>query len=84
MGHKLGLHTKEERAFAVQLCDESFARGMEIAKRGNPRELCDVTFEVGILHAVALLARQEGADLLDEHASRLKSVLDREVRKMGR
>ena len=64
MGHKLGLHTKEERAFAVQLCD--------------------VTFEVGILHAVALLARQEGADLLAEHASRLKSVLDREVRKMGR
>lgn len=84
MGHKLGLHTKEERAFAVQLCDESFTRGMEIVKRGNKADLCDVTFEIGILHAVALLARQEHAGLLDEHASRLKSVLDREVRKMGR
>lgn len=82
--HKLGLHTKEEVDYAVQLVDESFTRGMELARRGDPKVLCDITFEIGMLHAIALLARQEKSDLLEAHASRLKAQLDQEVRKMGR
>lgn len=82
--HKLGLHTKDERDYALALSNESFTRGMEIAGRGDARALCDLTFEIGMLHAIALLAKQEKSDLLEAHAARLKAVLDQEARKMGR
>lgn len=77
--HVLGLHTKAERDYAERLADESFVRGMNLAMRHGAIQ--DVTFEVGMLHAIALLARQEGAQALERHAAGLKAALDREARK---
>lgn len=79
--HGLGLHTKAEKDYAETVADQSFARGLTLADRGN---LPDLTFEIGMLHAITLLARQEGARELDDHVSKLKSRLDREARRLGR
>lgn len=78
--HRLGLHTKEEKDYALAIADQSFARGLALADVGN---LPDLTFELGMLHAIALLARQEGAKELDDHVSKLKSRLDREARRLA-
>lgn len=79
--YRLGLDTKSERDYAEGVADQSFARGIELADRGN---LVDLVFEIGVLHGISLLARQEGAHALDQHVSRLKARLDLEARKLGR
>jgi hypothetical protein len=79
--HTLGLDTKAERDYAEAVADQSFARGIELAARGN---LVDLVFEIGVLHGISLLARQEKARELDLHVSKLKARLDTEARKLGR
>lgn len=79
--HELGLHTKEEQAYARKLADQAYARGLEITRRG---ELLDLVFEIGMLHAIALIARQEGQAELFQYVSRLKAGLDRQARALGK
>lgn len=77
----LGLHTKEERDYARTLADQAFERGIEISRSGA---LPDLTFEIGILHAIGLLAYQENQRSLGRYVDDLKAKLDARARGMGR
>lgn len=73
----LGLHTKEERAFASKMAKEAFEEGMKASREKN---LVGMAFQVGFLHAIYMLAFQEGADELADEIGRLRSKLDQAIK----
>lgn len=77
----LGLHTKEERDFAAKMAKEAYEEGMKASKERN---LVGMAFQVGVLHAIYMLAFQEGADQLADEIGRLRSKLDHAIKTFGR
>lgn len=79
--HALGLHTQKERDYAEGIADQAFARGLAV--RG-PKALLDLAFEIGILHAIYLLATQEKQYGLARHVSGLKVDLEHIAKRLNR
>lgn len=73
MRNTLGLHTKAERDYAMHVADGANERGLAAAKQGD---LAALSFEIGMLHAIALLAEQEKQHELVREVSWLRSRLD--------
>jgi hypothetical protein len=75
---KLGLHTEEEQLQAVDLVADSFARGQDAAR---DRNIFGLSSEIGYLHAVRDLARQEGVDglatIADKNMETLAQAFER-------
>jgi hypothetical protein len=74
MRNTLGLHTKAERDYAKRIADAAYKRGEEAAGR---EDLAALSFEIGMLHAIALLAEQEKQDELVREVTWQRSGLDR-------